>query len=317
MSRVDDVIRRELRRSNVEVDGGAAFERVDRRHRHLRAVRRFRVVVLAVLLTVGTIGAGVGLVSLLEHRGRSRIGGNPSPLMEPSLQPGAEPSALCGASSMVADLDGDGADDRIEVGVPVPGPEVSCDQVELQGYVARIELATGTDRARPFEQRLPECDIEALCWLLATPDLGDDGTDEAAIVVSTGASTITFALYRFEAATPDEPLQRLQIAEPGDPWHEEFGFPPGPATFSWYGSVTHRHWLSCDEDPEHRLAAITVLRAYDDPKDRRVEDVHGVLFALDGSMLVVAFTWDEQVPEATLDAPPDMCGSPMNPRPSP
>jgi hypothetical protein len=103
------------------------------------------------------------------------------------------------------------------------------------------------------------------------------------------------------------------VAEPGDPWHPNFGLAAGPATFVWYGSVTHLHWMSCDEDPEGRPAALTALRDEDDPSVYRV---HGILFEVEGTTLRVASTWDEPVKEDRLRVPEDsFCGAEILPPP--
>ena len=203
-------------------------------------------------------------------------------------------------------------DDRIAIGVPMPEGGPACGEADLEGYVARIELAAGTDRAVVREQPLPECDLPGQCSIFATPDLNDDGRAEVAIEPTSWNSTAPFWLYRFDPRAPEASLRRLAIAPPGDPFNEEFGFPPGPATFWWFGSVTHQHWLSCDEDPGV-FAAITVLRAYDDPDDPHVEDVHGVRFRMEGDLLVIESTWDKQIAEGTLVSPPDLCGAALDP----
>jgi hypothetical protein len=97
--------------------------------------------------------------------------------------------------------------------------------------------------------------------VFATPDLDGDAANEVAIQLAFGASTTSFAIYRFDplASVETGALVRLEIAEPGDPWDPTYGLAPGPATFTWYGSVTHQQWLSCAEDPEHLPAPAGVL----------------------------------------------------------
>lgn len=314
MSRIDDRIRREIERLSVPVDDRGAFERVAVRRRRLRTAHRVGRVALAVAVVAGSVGGGVGLIRLFDAGDRARVGsGGDEPTSSPSEGPPVV-SAFCESRDVLVDLDGDGErDDLIETLGETSQTGVSCEESPpLQRFVVYLVLDAEANVGPSFTQELPECADPYACRVIATPDVDRDGRPEIAIKLGAGVSAIHFALYRFDpTAPPNGSLHRLEIAEPGDPWHEEFGFPPGPATFSWFGSVTHQHWLSCDEDPEHRLAAITVLRACDDPDDPHIEDVHGVLFRLEGTMLVVEFTWDEQVPEATLEAPGDLCGSPL------
>jgi hypothetical protein len=313
MSRVDERIRREIERLSVPVDGRGAFDRVAGRRRRLRTAHRARRAALAVAVVAGTAAGWVGLVRVFDAGDRTRVGsGADLPTSSPS-EGLPIVSAFCGSRGILVDLDGDGGqDDLLETWGETSKTDVSCEELPvLQRFVVHLEIDAEANVGPSFTQELPECPDPYACRVIATPEIDGDGRPEIAVQLGAGASTIYFALYRFDPAAPTGPLERLEIAEPGDPWHEEFGFSPGPATFSWFGSVTHQHWLSCDEDPQRRLAAITVLRAYDDPDDPHIEEVHGVLFRLEGTTLVVDFTWDEQVPEATLEMPLHLCGSPL------
>lgn len=326
MPRVDDRIRRELKRLEVPVDGRGAFQRVDRRRRRLRAARRARSVALVAAVAIGTAAGTVGLLRLFDADRSARIGSNgtrePTATSNPSTAGtmSSTPSSAstvpyaCDLSTAEVDLDGDGAEDLLQVFSPVevptgpdlPAMDVVCSDPTVGArYVARLQVAAGPPEAAERWQDLPECAMPFSCRLLATPDLDRDGAPEVTIQIGAGASTLQLALYRFDAGSTDRWLRRLEVAAPGDPWDETWGLRPGPSIFDWFGSVTHQHWLSCDEDPEHRLAVMTGLRG-DDPS---VQHVHGVLLTLEGFTLVPGFSWDEEVPDGSLEIPTDLCGS--------
>jgi hypothetical protein len=313
MSHVDERIRSELGRLSVPVETRHAFERVAIRRRRLRAVRRVRMGAILIAVIVGTVGGIVGLRSLMAPADRSRFGGlGPSSTPSPTVKP----ARLCGVSSETADLDGDGVVDHISVGIPLPASAAGCRDVSLDGsvpwtYVARLELGVGTDHAGSYEQPLPECEVPGQCWILGAPDLDRDGRAEIAIDIVTGVSTLNFSLYRVDAEAPDGPLHRLEIAAPGDPFDELYGFPPGSSSFSWYGSVTHQHWVSCAEGPGE-FAVVTALR---DERDPGLQDVHTTVLAIQGYALVVASTRDEALPDGSAQPPSDLCGVPLAPRP--
>lgn len=312
MPRVDELIRRELHRLERPVRTDV-FDAVAARKRRRRVAMRVRTAALAFAVVAGSVLGTYGLFRVFGPGAGSRPGGAGTP--EPSVPPpSAQPTALCDLSELRLDLDGDGAeDDLVEVGAPAAEPGVPCEQATGIGpYSASIVIDAGSDVGRASTQELPECDQPWGCRLFAAPDLDGDGASEVAIRLGFGASTVTFSIYRFDPmATPEGgALVRLEVAEPGDRWDEEFGLAPGPARFLWYGSVTHQHWLSCDRDPERRLAVMTAIR---DQTDDRGYLVHGSLLRLEGSSLAVERSWDEEVGERALELPGDLCGAPLLP----
>jgi hypothetical protein len=297
MSRVDDRIRRELTSIRRPVRDQGAFELVEVRRRRVRLLRRVRVGTLALVVLVGT-AAGVLTLQRIFDAGVAR---RPPGDTLPSPQAPTPTMAGCDRSSLSTDLDGDGRSDSVVVSSPAP----SCESPDVgAAYEAHVETAGG---AR-YRQALPECDQPFACRLFAGPDIDGDGAAEVAIARVFGVSSVGFSLYRFAPDAPDgRALHRFEVAEPGDRWDPTFGLRAGPATFTWYGSVTHLHWLSCDEDPQNKLAMLTALR---DERDPSVYRVHGTLFDVEGVTLRVGFTWDERIPEEQLVLPEDrFCGA--------
>jgi hypothetical protein len=306
MSRIDDRIRAELREIRRPVSDEGVFELVASWRRRVRLVRTVKVVALAVAVVSGTVAGTATLMRIFGGTQVERIGNGTSP--SPGTGPGTV-EAACFMSSLSADLNGDSFEDS----VTVYSPAVSCESPEAgTAYVADVEIATGASTGIGYHQSLPECDQPGACRLFAGPDIDGDGAAEVAIARVSGVSSIGFGLYRFEVAAPEgRVLQRFEVAEPGDPWHPYFGLPAGAATFTWYGSVTHLHWMSCEEDPQGRPAVLTAVRDGDDPSVYRV---HGSLFDVDGTTLRVASTWDERVPEDRLRVPEDrFCGAEILP----
>ena len=310
MSRADERIRRELHglERPVRTD---VFDRVASRKRRRRAIHRAQVAGLMALVILGTIAGGYGLLQVFAPAERTVPGGPPSGAAQPSTTQVPAPQ-MCQPSTVRTDLNGDGTLDLVEVSFEPPSPETLCTAADRPGpYHAHVEISTGPDTAVAFTQDLPECEPWA-CRVFATPDLDGDGANEVAIQLAFGASTTTFSLYRFDPGTaPDGGgLARLEIAEPGDPWDPTYGLRPGPATFTWYGSVTHQQWLSCDEDPEGGVAAMTALRSERDPGRYLV---HGTLLRLVGTELVPASSWDEEIAERRLSVPSTMCRAELIP----
>jgi hypothetical protein len=300
MSGVDERLRARMHAVRSPVSDDGVFELVDERHRRMRAIRRVRVAALVVVVLTAT---AFGTATLM----RAFDAGDPRPFGDGTAPPVPTPApqATCLASSLSVDLDGDAVADSLRVYSPAP----TCESPAVGSeYVADVELASGP----AYRQPLPVCDELAPCRLFAAPDLDGDGVPEIAIAYTGGVSSVGAALYRFVPDPSDgEALVRLEVAEPGDPWHENFGILPGPSTVVWYGSVTHLHWVSCEEDPKGRPAVLTALRDRDDPSTYHV---HGTLFDVSGTTLRVAFTWDEAISEAVLRLPEtDFCGAPILP----
>jgi hypothetical protein len=308
MSRVDDRIRGELRAIRRPVSDEGVFELVEARRRRVRLARRAKIVALAVAVLAGTVAGTATLMRVFGVSQLDRVGNGTSPSPD-GRTPTVE--ATCFVSSLSADLNGDTVTDS----VTVYSPAASCESTEAgTTYVADVEISTGPSTATGYHQPLPECDQVGACRLFAGPDVDGDGAAEVAIARVSGVSSVGFGLYRFDADAPDgRVLHRFEVAEPGDPWDPNFGLAAGPATFTWYGSVTHLHWMSCEEDPEGRLAALTALRDEEDPSIYRV---HGTLLDADGSTLRVAFTWDERIEEDRLSVPEGFCGAEILPPPS-
>jgi hypothetical protein len=311
MSRADERIRRDLQglERPVRTD---VFERVASRRHRRRALHRAGVTSLAVAVVAGSLLGGYGLLRIFAPAGKALPGDGASsaPKPQPTVSQAAEMCQLSSADTL--DLNGDGRNDLVEVYFEPPSPETACLAADRPGpYHAHVEISTGPDTAVAYTQDLPECEPYG-CRVFATPDLDGDGANEVAIQLAFGASTTSFAIYRFDplASVETGALHRLEIAEPGDPWDQTYGLVPGPATFTWYGSVTHQQWLSCDEDPEHRPALITALRSEEDPG---LYLVHGTLLRLVGQELRPEFSWDEEVREDRLRVPTTMCGAELIP----
>jgi len=161
-------------------------------------------------------------------------------------------------------------------------------------------------------QKLPECQTPfAACKAFGAPDVDGDGLAEVAVAIAPGGPATFYGVYRFDPdrASGDPPLVRLVVEPPGDPWHEEYGFAPGPAVFAVFGSVTHIHWAGCfQEEGEHFVVAVTALRTEEDPD---VYDSFSTVFRVTGASLEVVGSEQQRVPEDRLEPLDHLCGSPL------
>jgi hypothetical protein len=319
MSGVDQRIRRELQRLTRPVDAAPVMDRIaDRKHRR-RVVRRVQVAALALFVVTGTVAGGYGLIRL--------FGTGPSgdvPIDEPSESgsasvppPSDTPSptgVLCDVSSLVADVDGDGVPDEVTVFRPVS--DTTCDPSAIGAqdtglHQARIAFG-GEGRVETEPQVLSECYAFA-CRVFAAPDIDGDGAAEVAIRHLFGASTEFFGLYRLDPDwnLGDPALELLEIAPPGDPWHEEFGSPPGPGLFAWGGSVTHLHSARCATESGISWIVVTALRP---GTQEDVYDIHESQFLLEGNQLVLTASSDypdtpfDEI-DLVLGSGEEMCGA--------
>lgn len=311
MSRADERIRGNLQELERPVRTDV-FESVAGRKHRRRALHRVGMASLAVAVVGGSLLGGYGLLRVFGVAGGTQPVDDGVPTTSADPSDAVEPPvavAMCDASELSADLNGDGIQDRVEVWTVAEPPGSTCEQAEtMKPYEVHVTLAPNI---ASYSQSLPECDTPFACGVLAAPDIDRDGRAEIAIKYAEGVSTVSFGLYRFGPIAPDGvALQRLEIAEPGDPWDPTYGLAAGPATFTWYGSVTHQQWLSCDEDPEHRPAVMTALRSEEDPGRYLV---HGTLLRLVGQELRPEFSWDEEVREDRLRVPTTMCGAELIP----
>lgn len=307
MSRADDKIRQDLRSLERPVDAIGVLERIELRKRRRRSRHRVEVVGLAVLVVAGTALGTLGLARLVGPERRVPPAGGGSPGPTPTTVPAAQQCLL--RSMDTADLNGDGRDDLVEVYFEPPSPETTCLASDRPGtYFAHLEISTGVGTAQAYTQELPECETFG-CGPFAGPDLDGDGRDEVAITLVLGGPTSSFGLYRFDPSAPDgRALQRFEVAEPGDPWSDMFGTPPGPSMFAWYGSVTHQHWMSCEAKGRHQLAAETVVLGQD---GESTYHWHGVWLRVEGLRLVPDGTWDRFEKDRPGEPPQDFCGSPI------
>jgi hypothetical protein len=195
------------------------------------------------------------------------------------------------------------------------GPDGAAEMVQVDGvrYEARIVTSAGTPEETALSpQVLPECETPFTgCKAFGAPDVGGDGRAEVAIAIAPGGPATFYSLYfAGEAHRPGAwGLTRYTVDPPGDPWHGEYGFPPGPAVLIAYGSVTHQHWVSCrEEEGLHYLVASTALRSAEDPA---VYDVHSTVFGVAGASLEVVGSEQQRVPEDRLEPLDHLCGSPL------
>ncbi|HEV8571500.1 MAG TPA: hypothetical protein VGR49_00450 [Actinomycetota bacterium] len=312
MSGIDERIGRELKGLARPVDLRGVADEVSRRKARRRVVRRARVGILAVWVVVGSMAGLYGLVKVFGSREETPLGDRSPNVIGPSPGGTFSPTFTeCDASTLEADVNGDAVLDEVIVYWP---SETACDPIpEGVHYQARVVISAGTPDAVALEpQDLPECETPVTgCKAFGAPDVDGDGKEEVAIAIAPGGPAAFYELYRFDPgrASGDQALIRFTVEPPGDPWHQEYGFPPGPAVFAAYGSVTHIHWGACfQQEGEHFLVAATALRTGEDPG---LYDVHTTVFRVDGTSLEVVMTDQAPVPTDRLENTDQLCGSPL------
>jgi hypothetical protein len=309
MSRTDDRIRGELKGLARPVPLEGVVAEVARRKERRRFVRRAQMAALTVVVLAGSAAGVYSLVRLWDRSDATRPG-DESDVSVPTPRKTFTPSgAECDATALDADINGDGVLDEVIVYWP---SETTCDPVtERQRYQARVVLSSGTREAVPLEpQQLPECETPFMaCKAFGAPDVDGNGSAEVAIAIAPGGPAAFYGVYVFDAdrRAGDPALVRYSVDPPGDPWHDKYGFPPGPAVLMVYGSVTHQHWGACfEEEGDHFLAAATALRTAEDPD---LYDVHTTVFRVDGAALEVVMQEQGRVPTDRLEATDELCGS--------
>jgi hypothetical protein len=302
MSGIDERIRRELKGLARPVGLEGVAEEVSRRKARRRVVRRAQVGALAAFVVIGSLAGVYGLLRVFGPRGKTPIGDGET--FTPTF-------TECDASTLEADVTGDGVLDAVIVYWP---SQTTCEPVpEGVPYEARVVLSVGTEAETALQpQGLSECETPFTgCKAFGAPDVDGDGRAEVAIAIAPGGPAAFYGVYRFdpERASGDPALVRLTVVPPGDPWHDEYGFPPGPAVFAVYGAVTHIHWVACSqEEGEHFLVAVTALRTEEDPD---LYDVHSTVFRVTEASLEVVRQEQGSSPTEGLEPLDHLCGAPL------
>jgi hypothetical protein len=240
--------------------------------------------------------------------------GDPTPGQSPDASASAQTPPpgpdLCDVSFLYADVNGDGLDDQVLVSSPVPRDltgKVACEYDVGQRYTIRLTLSREGDPASqsgppwpPEElQPLPECGTPFRCQVIAGPDLDGDGRAEIVVRTDHAAGVYRESIYRVASGPEGWRVTPIEIAPPGDPWHEEFGHQPGPASLPDGGDGEHVHHLGCRTVSGRELLDV-VTWLYDDASDGW--RMHVASFELRGSELVLWETDDE--PPAPLGGLP-------------
>lgn len=263
-------------------------------------VRRVQLVALASSVVIGTIAGVYGLLTVF-----GTLEDGPAVGDERSSPSFVE----CDASTVDADVNGDGSIDAVSVYWP---SDTTCEPIpEGVRYRTRVVISAGIPGVVALEpQELPECETPVTaCRAFGAPDVDGDGREEVAVAIAPGGPATFFGIYRFDpgGVSGGQALVRLTVEPPGDPWNEEYGVPPGPAVFTAYGSVTHIHWTACfAEEGEHFLMAASALRTEEDPD---LYDVHTTVFRVDGASLEAVMSDDARTPTERLEVTDELCGS--------
>jgi hypothetical protein len=300
MSRVDERIRDEVGRLDRPVDASSVLERVAARKSRRRSAKRLQAGGLAIAVVSGTVLGVYGLTRLIGPAEDL----NPAESPDASVPPPSEtapPSGpdLCDTTGIFADINGDGLRDLVLVYSPVPrdlSGDVSCETPDVGlRYEIRLTLSREGDppdqSAPPWPaeepQPLPACKTPFQCRVIAAPDLDGDGRAE--IVVRTGrAGGVHLAsVYRVEGSL----VRPVEIAHPGDPWHEEFGLSPGIASLRDGDAGEHVHHLGCRMASGRSLLDVVTWLHVGASDEWRM---HRASFELRGSELVLWETDDHR-----------------------
>lgn len=259
MSRVDERIRDEVGRLDRQVDASGVLERVAARKSRRRNTRRVQFAGLALAVVSGTVLGVYGLTQLIGPAGdltpaESPDASVPAPV---DTMPPQTPAEFCARNRLAVDMNADGRMDWVEGWAMAP----DCDLPEVgDEYWVHVDISTGPLTGYGYTDPVPGCEAPLACRVLAAPDIDGDGRLELAIRLVSGSTTNLVGIYRFdeEAKAPLAPaLLPVEIASPGDPWHEEFGLDPGPALFPLGGSLTtHQHEVGCDAGGTFRARTI-------------------------------------------------------------
>lgn len=272
---------------------------------------------MGLALAVAILGGGRAIASLV-------VGPDSGPSLAGATAVSTEASRRepqgdrCSSSGLNSDLNRDGAPDTIFVfAVHAAGGTcaalVPSEEHTSPGWHVGVVLDLGLPTQRIRIQPLPECSTG--CAVLSTPDVNGDGLPEALLRL-TDHPADTFGLYvvRWYVVDGLSALGRLEINGRGDPWHQEFGFRPGPPRFRMGGSANHIHELRCEGAPgDLVLVAATAMPL--DIAARNVYRLHETMFSLDWDQLVVVSSRDSRIrigdpafPEPTAET---VCGSPV------
>jgi hypothetical protein len=295
MSRVDERIRDEARRLDRPVDASGVLERVAARKSRRRATRRVQVVALAVAVLSGTALGGYGLTRLIGPAGDPAPGQFPDPSVPPPNETATPTGIICDGSRLRGDLDGDGLMDFVDVYFrQVSRGDCQIGPDEVVAYEAHVVFGREGETMFAAEpQPLQECGTPFGCRVIAAPDIDRDGDAEVAIRTGFGGGAYRTALYRLDPDwnLGDPALERLRIAPPGDPWHEEFGHLPGPASLRDGDGGEHVHHIGCRTASGRSLLDV-VTWLHDEASDEWW--MHRASFELRGTELVLWETEDER-----------------------